>query len=141
MRISAIFSIGVISVLTAYAQDQTPAGNRANVITVEGNVKNPGTYPVSGTISMNTVVRFIAEAGGLVRYADHTVFIIRVDDQSVTHSIEVPLWDIVNRKKPDIALQAGDILRVPNSPRRQIQKGLPQIDPPSVSPPINPRPV
>jgi polysaccharide export outer membrane protein len=89
-------------------------------IIVEGSVVRPGTYPVLDPISTNTVMTAIAQAGGLIQYADHKAYIIRIDDQGVTHRIDVPLWDIQNRKKPDITLQARDILQVPDSPKRRI---------------------
>jgi polysaccharide export outer membrane protein len=89
-------------------------------IIVEGSVVRPGIYPVQDPIALNTVMTAIAQAGGLIQYADHKAYIIRVDDQGVTHRIEVPLWDIQNRKKPDMTLQARDILQVPDSPKRRI---------------------
>ncbi len=89
-------------------------------IIVEGSVVRPGPYPVLDPVSTNTVMTAIAQAGGLIQYADHVAYIIRVDDQGVTHTIKVPLWDIQNRKKPDVTLQARDILQVPDSPKRRI---------------------
>lgn len=89
-------------------------------IIVEGSVVKPGPYPVLDPISLNTVTTAIAQAGGLIQYAAHTVFIIRIDDQGVTHRITVPLWDIQKHKKPDVTLQARDILQVPDSSARRI---------------------
>jgi protein involved in polysaccharide export with SLBB domain len=89
-------------------------------IVVEGNVQRPGVYPVLDPLSTNTVMTAIAQAGGLAQYADHQAYIFRTDDQGVTHQIPVPLWDIQNRRKPDITLQARDTLQVPDSPKRRI---------------------
>jgi polysaccharide export outer membrane protein len=87
---------------------------------VEGNIAKPGVYPVLDPTARNTVSTAIAQAGGLSQYADHTAYIYRADDQGVTHTIEVPLWDILNRRKPDMTLQARDILHVPDSPKRRM---------------------
>jgi len=89
-------------------------------IIVEGSVARPGTYPVLDPISTNTVTTAIAQAGGLIQFAAHEAYIIRVDDQGLTHRIFVPLWDIQDRKKPDVTLLARDILEVPDSPKRRI---------------------
>ena len=89
-------------------------------IVVEGNVAKPGIYPVLDPLSTNTVMTAIAQAGGLAQFADHVAYIIRTDDQGNVHRIQVPLWDIQNRKKPDITLQARDTLQVPDSPKRRI---------------------
>lgn len=89
-------------------------------IVVSGSVIRPGILPVLDSIAKNTVTTVIAQAGGLAPYADHTAYILRVDDQGVTHTITVPLWEIINRRKPDMTLQAKDILQVPDSPKRRI---------------------
>ena len=89
-------------------------------IFVEGSVARPGAYPVVDPISINTVTTAIAQAGGLIQFAAHEAYIIRIDDQGMTHRIYVPLWDIQNRKKPDVTLLARDILQVPDSPKRRI---------------------
>jgi polysaccharide export outer membrane protein len=90
-----------------------------NVI-VQGNVVKPGEYPVLDPLSLNTVTSAIAQAQGLAQYADHNAFIYRTDDQGVKHTIPVPLWDILQRRKPDMILQARDTLYIPDSPRRRI---------------------
>ena len=89
-------------------------------IVVEGNVQKPGVYPVLDPLSSNTVTTAIAQAGGLAQYADHFAFIFRFDENGVKHQIDVPLWDIIYRKKPDMILQARDILQIPDSPKRRI---------------------
>ena len=89
-------------------------------IIVEGSVARPGSYPVIDPVSNNTVTTAIAQAGGLIQFAAHEAYIIRIDDQGLTHRIFVPLWDIQNRKKPDVTLLARDILQVPDSPKRRI---------------------
>jgi polysaccharide biosynthesis/export protein len=89
-------------------------------IIVEGSVNHPGVFPVLDPISTNTVTSAIAQAAGLAQYADHTAFIYRTDEQGVKHEIKVKLWDILQRKKPDVLLQAKDTLYIPDSPKRRI---------------------
>jgi polysaccharide export outer membrane protein len=87
-------------------------------IVVWGNVVKSGIYPVldSGT----TVTTAIAQAEGLSQFAAHTAFIYRPDEQGVKHEIQVDLWDIEKRRKPDVELQAKDILYIPDSSGRRI---------------------
>ena len=125
MRIASS-CILIFSALTAVAQDRSK-----NVIVVEGSVAKPGSYPVLAPASTNTVTTAIAQAGGLIPYADHSAFVIRVDDQGVTRRIPVALWDIMNRKKPDVALVAGDVLQIPTAPHR---RKPPAIDIPKLTP-------
>jgi hypothetical protein len=89
-------------------------------IIVEGSVVHPGVFPVLDPITVNTVTSAVAQAQGLAQYAEHKAYIYRTDDQGVKHTIDVPLWDILQRKKPDMILQAKDILYVPDSPKRRI---------------------
>jgi protein involved in polysaccharide export with SLBB domain len=139
MRIVAVLAIPFVAGFTAVAQDLPSRIERAHVIIVEGKVTQPGPYPTLEPGSTNTVLTAIAQAGGLLQSADRKAFIIRADDQGVTHTLAVSLSDIMAGKKPDVPLQAGDILQVPESPKTRIRMkdNLPQIDPPSVSPPIN----
>jgi polysaccharide export outer membrane protein len=87
---------------------------------VEGSVLKPGIYPVQDPAARNTVMTAIAQAGGLAQFAEHKAYIIRTDDQGQTHMIDVPLWEIINRRKPDMILQARDTLQIPDSPKRRI---------------------
>jgi polysaccharide export outer membrane protein len=89
-------------------------------IIVQGSVMKPGVYPVLDPLQLNTVTNAIAQALGLAQYAEHKAYIIRTDDQGVKHTIDVPLWDILQRKKPDMIMQARDTLYVPDSPKRRI---------------------
>jgi len=88
-------------------------------IIVAGSVSKPGPYPVlDGTA--NTVTTAIAQAQGTIQYFSHTAYIYRPDDKGVMHEIEVDLGKILARKKPDVTLQARDILYVPDSSKRRI---------------------
>lgn len=88
-------------------------------ITVAGSVTQPGVYPVLDS-GQTTVQTSIAQAKGLIQYAAHKAYIYRPDDQGVTHEIYVDLWGILQRKTPDVPLQAKDVLYVPDSSGRRI---------------------
>ncbi|MGD1069586.1 MAG: polysaccharide biosynthesis/export family protein [Bryobacteraceae bacterium] len=86
----------------------------AATIIVTGNVKTPGVYPVqeSGT---STVWTAIAQAQGWGMYIPTKAYIYRNDEQGQRHEIEIDLKAIRNRKKPDVVLQAKDILYLPEN--------------------------
>lgn len=86
---------------------------------VAGSVNKPGPYPIIDGAA-NTVVTAIAQAQGTIQYFSHTAYLYRPDDKGTMHEITVPLGDILARKKPDITLQAKDVLYVPDSSARRI---------------------
>ncbi len=90
------------------------------ILVVTGNVTQPGVYPVLDPIEMNTVKSAIGQARGLAQYWATKGFIYRTDDKGTTHEIQIPLRDIMNRKAPDVTLQARDVLYVPDSSGRRI---------------------
>lgn len=83
-------------------------------VVVAGNVHVSGVYPVqdSGT---TTVMTAIAQAQGLGDFKPPKVYIYRPDEQGVKHEIEINLKAILDRKKPDVTLQAKDVLYVPDN--------------------------
>jgi len=86
---------------------------------VAGNVNKPGTYPLLDGQS-NTVITAIAQAQGTSQYFSHTAYLYRYDEKGVSHEILIPLQDILKRKKPDMTLQAKDVLYVPDSSGRRL---------------------
>jgi polysaccharide export outer membrane protein len=83
-------------------------------VVVAGNVKMSGIYPVQDS-GVTTVMTAIAQAQGLGDYKPPKVYIYRPDELGVKHEIEINLKDILNRKKPDVTLQAKDVLYVPDN--------------------------
>jgi len=81
---------------------------------VVGNVKKPGAFAVQdGT---TTVLRALALAEGLTQYAGKKAFIYRREGGTVSNNeIPVELRKIMNRKAPDTALEANDVLYVPDA--------------------------
>ena len=89
-------------------------------LVVTGNVTQPGAYPVLDPVELNTVKSAIAQARGLAQYWGTTGYIYRMDEKGATHEIAIPLRNIMNRKAPDVTLQARDVLYIPDSSGRRI---------------------
>jgi protein involved in polysaccharide export with SLBB domain len=126
MRLKAILilTLGLIAASPGWAQDAPrPVGELTHnyrvipdgIIVVTGNVKTPGVFPVpeSGT---STVLIAVAQAQGWGQYIPPKAYIYRNDEQCQRHEIEIDLKAIRQRKKPDVVLQAKDILYLPENP-------------------------
>jgi len=82
---------------------------------VFGQVRNPGAIEVKMSKKI-TVLQAIAAAGGLTEGASKRgVTIKRVLKDGREQKIKVNLNDIIKGKKPDIVLQEGDVVYVPES--------------------------
>jgi len=57
----------------------------------------------------------VAQAQGWGLYIPTKAYIYRYDEQGQRHEIEVPLKAIRDRKKPDVVLQAKDVLYLPEN--------------------------
>jgi protein involved in polysaccharide export with SLBB domain len=86
---------------------------RSRKVYVLGQVSKPGPVIVDGRI---TVIEAIARAGGTTQLADanRTLLTREGDDGQVR--VLVPVGEIGIGRSPDIELQPGDILFVPESP-------------------------
>lgn len=80
---------------------------------VVGNVLRPGSFPLTGQNDM-TVMQALAMTEGLTRFATKQAYIYRPVDGG-KQEVLVELRKIMDRKSPDIALQAGDIFYVPDN--------------------------
>lgn len=89
-------------------------------IVVTGNVMHPGVFPFLDPAETNTVKSAVAQAMGLAQYWANTGYIYRTDEQGKTTEIVIPLRKIMERKAPDVTLQARDVLYVPDSSGRRI---------------------
>ena len=89
-------------------------------IVITGNVTQPGVYPYLDPAEANNVKSAIAQAKGLAQYWASIGYIYRMDEKGVSHEIEIPLRKIMERKAPDVPLQAKDVLYVPDSSGRRI---------------------
>ena len=79
-------------------------------VTVEGEVTRPGRYPIDGEL---TVTGAVSQAGGLTRFGSGDLRLRRLDpDTKQSQIIELDLKAIRNGKKPDLTLQANDVITV-----------------------------
>ncbi|HXN46287.1 MAG TPA: polysaccharide biosynthesis/export family protein [Bryobacteraceae bacterium] len=91
----------------------------ARMIYVVGNVKKPGAFPVRDG-SETTVLKLLALAEGLVPFAGHRAYIFRpAADAAERQEIPIELDRILERKSADVALQADDILYIPDNKGRR----------------------
>jgi protein involved in polysaccharide export with SLBB domain len=89
---------------------------------VTGNVAKPGPIPVK-TADDATVLKVVADAGGLTQYYNNIAYIYRADATGKRQEIPVPLKKLMHREAQDVALMADDILLIPDDngyKRRQI---------------------
>jgi polysaccharide biosynthesis/export protein len=89
-------------------------------IVVTGNVMKPGVFPFLDPAETNTVKSAVGQAQGMAQYWADTGYIYRTDEKGHTTEIVIPLRKIMDRKAPDVTLQARDVLYVPDSSRRRI---------------------
>jgi polysaccharide export outer membrane protein len=77
---------------------------------VSGEVKSPGSYPITPGL---TVLKAVSVAGGLTKFGSKgKVEILRKASQGEAKRIKVDLDDIESGKKPDVPLEAEDIIKV-----------------------------
>ncbi|MGD0199310.1 MAG: polysaccharide biosynthesis/export family protein [Bryobacteraceae bacterium] len=91
----------------------------ARKIYVVGNVKKPGAFPVRDG-SETTVLKVLALAEGLVPFTGRRAYIFRAGADSATRQeIPIELERILARKSADVALQADDVLYIPDNKGRR----------------------
>jgi polysaccharide export outer membrane protein len=88
----------------------------AGAVYVVGAVNRPGRHSLRSDSEQMTVLRLIALAEDTKRTAklDATV-ILRKDETGATREIPVNLKKILQRKAPDVAVMANDVVFVPDS--------------------------
>ena len=85
----------------------------AGKIFVVGNVHKPGAFPVRDA-NDNSVLRMVALSEGLMPFAAKEAYIYR-DKQE----IPVELEKIMQRKSPDVRLEADDVFYIPDNKTRR----------------------
>ena len=85
---------------------------------VVGNIKKPGAYPVQDG-GETTVLEMLALGEGLEPYASKFAYIYRREAQGAKNEIPVELRKLIDRKTPDVQLQANDILYIPDNRSRR----------------------
>ena len=92
----------------------------AGRIYVVGNVRKPGSFAIQETAE-TSVMKALALAEGLAPFASQQAYTYRRDPASGSRQeVSVELKKILQRKAPDVALVASDILYIPDNTRRRI---------------------
>ena len=91
----------------------------AGKIFVVGNVKKPGAFAVRDT-SETSLLKALALAEGLMPFAGKQAFIYRREASGTKNEIPIELKKIMERKAPDVALLANDILYIPDNRGRRV---------------------
>ena len=98
--------------LTGGEEIRVPEARRIYVV---GNVKKPGPIAVRDG-SETTVLKALAFAEGLAPFAGKMAYIYRgKTDLAERKEIPVPLDKIMQRKAPDVPLEADDLLYIPDN--------------------------
>jgi polysaccharide export outer membrane protein len=91
----------------------------AGRVFVMGNVKKPGAFPITDG-GDSSVLKAMALCEGMNDFSGHIAYIYRPEVGAAGRSeIPIELKKIMDRKSPDVALQANDILYVPNATGRK----------------------
>lgn len=103
-------------VLTGGEEVRVPEAGRIFVV---GNVKKPGAFPLKAGAE-SSVLEALAFSEGLSQFADKRAYIYRREGNGSKNEITIRLQDILKRKAPDVALQANDILYIPDNRGRRL---------------------
>ena len=90
----------------------------AGKIFVLGNIRKPGGFPVRDPAD-KTVLKMVALSEGLMPFSEKTAYIIRRQEGEKPQEIPIELARIMERKSPDVTLEIGDILYVPDNKTRR----------------------
>lgn len=117
-------------------QDQTAMVNpgdklivpKAGIVYILGDVGRPGGYPMTNNDGTLTVLQAVANAGGTASSAKpNSSRLIRRTAAGGYQSDPIPFSAMQKGKKPDMPLQAGDIVYVPFSYLRNAALGVTSI--------------
>ena len=90
----------------------------AGKIFVLGNIHKPGGFSVRDPAD-KTVLKMIALSEGLMPFSQKTAYIGRRREGEAPQEIPIELAKIMERKNPDVPLEVGDILYVPDNKSRR----------------------
>lgn len=91
----------------------------ADKIFVVGNVRKPGAFPVHDS-SDRSVLRLVALSEGLMPYANKLAYVYRTDETGAKKEIPIELEKILQRRAPDVPLEANDLLYIPDNKAKRI---------------------
>ena len=90
----------------------------AGKIFVLGNIRKPGGFAVRDP-GDNTVLKMVALSEGLMPFSQKIAYIVRRQEGEKPQEIPVELAKIMERKSPDVSLEIGDILYIPDNKSRR----------------------
>ena len=90
----------------------------ADKIFVLGNIRKPGAFPIRDPAD-KTVLKMIALSEGLMPFSQKVGYIVRRREGETPQDIPIELAKIMERKSPDVPLEVGDILYVPDNKSRR----------------------
>lgn len=91
---------------------------------VVGNVKTPGTYPLTD-LEGSSVLKVLAQSQGVLSFTAREAFVYRVVPGSKDRQeIEIQLNKILHRKSPDFPLEANDILYIPDNNKMRVSASV-----------------
>jgi protein involved in polysaccharide export with SLBB domain len=112
---------------------------RASGIFVQGAVNKPSLLNINDTQHW-TVLTALAAAGNVTRYGILAqAVIVRRHADGTSETIPVRVAQILRKKAPDVALEDGDVLLIPEGPHYKIPGGYP-LDTPALPPSVPARP-
>ena len=89
-------------------------------VSVLGDVKHPGVFPLK-TADESSLLTLLARSEGLVPNASNVAYIYRDGAPGQPKAeVRVELQRILDRKAPDVRLEPGDILYVPDNHARRV---------------------
>ncbi|HEV8414822.1 MAG TPA: polysaccharide biosynthesis/export family protein [Bryobacteraceae bacterium] len=90
----------------------------ADKIFVLGNIRKPGAFPIRDPAD-KTVLKMVALSEGLMPFSQKIAYIVRRREGETAQEIPIELAKIMDRKSPDVPLEVGDILYVPDNKARR----------------------
>jgi polysaccharide export outer membrane protein len=90
----------------------------AGKIFVLGNIRKPGGFRMRDP-GDNTVLKLVALSEGLMPYSQKIAYVVRRQESSAPQEIPIEIEKILQRKAPDMPLEIGDILYVPDNKARR----------------------
>jgi polysaccharide export outer membrane protein len=90
----------------------------AGKIFVLGNIRKPGGFRVRDP-GDKTVLKLVALSEGLMPFSEKIAYIVRRQEGGKPQEIPIELAKIMERKSPDVALEIGDILYIPDNKSRR----------------------
>ncbi len=100
----------------------------AELVYILGSVGKPGAYPIVNNDAQLTALQLLAIGGAASpsAWAGHARLLRKLPDGKLD-DIHLPLGKMQEGTKPDVTLQAGDILYIPFSYAKNILLGLPGV--------------